>query len=107
MVYSYTGANYAANVTNAADGADVSGFYVTNTANNVNAYVNGDGMSTAPGGFAKGDWFKMTVNVVKADDTTARWTNILPTTAPTTRPTTITSTHGNGLTSASSVKSRK
>lgn len=71
VVYSYTGANYAANVTNAADGADVSGFYVTNTANNVNAYVNGDGMSTAPGGFAKGDWFKMTVNVVKADDTTA------------------------------------
>lgn len=71
VVYSYTGANYAANVTNAADGADVSGFYVTNTANNVNAYVNGDGMSTAPGGFAKGDWFKMTVNVVKADNTTA------------------------------------
>lgn len=71
VVYSYTGANYAANVTNAVDGADVSGFYVTNTANNVNAYVNGDGMSTAPGGFAKGDWFKMTVNVVKADDTTA------------------------------------
>lgn len=53
VVYSYTGANYAANVTNAADGADVSGFYVTNTANNVNAYVNGDGMSTAPGGFAR------------------------------------------------------
>ena len=69
VVYSYSGADYAVNVTNSADGDNVSGFYVTNTANNVNSYVNGDGMSTVPGGFATGDWFKMVVNVVKADGT--------------------------------------
>lgn len=69
VVYSYSGAGYAVTVTNNNGGDNVSGFYVTNTANNVNAYVNGDGMSTVAGGFKKGDWFKMVVNVVKADDT--------------------------------------
>ncbi len=71
VLYSYSGSTYAIHVSNSADGDDVTGFYVTNTANNANAYVNGDGMSTKAGGFETGDYFLMNVNVTKADNTTA------------------------------------
>lgn len=70
VAYSYTGASYAITVANAEDGDEVSGFYVTNTANNVNAYVNGDGMSTQSGGFVQGDYFKMVINAEFADGST-------------------------------------
>ena len=71
VLYSYTGSPYAIHVSNATDGDDVTGFYVTNTANNAKAYVDGDGMSTKAGGFETGDYFFMNVNVTKADNTTA------------------------------------
>ncbi|MCR5078037.1 MAG: DUF4465 domain-containing protein [Prevotella sp.] len=41
------------------------GFYVTNSAWNVNAYLKGDGMTE--GGFKTGDWCKLTVYGVKDD----------------------------------------
>ncbi len=69
VLYSYAGSTYAIHVSNATDGDNVEGFYVTNTANNANAYINGDGMSTKAGGFETGDYFLMTVYVTKADGT--------------------------------------
>ena len=44
------------------------GFWYTNEAWTVDAILNGDGMS--PGKFEESDWFKCTVTVTKADDTT-------------------------------------
>lgn len=42
------------------------GFYVTNSAWNVNAYTEGDGMT--PGAFGTGDWCKLTIYGVKDGD---------------------------------------
>ena len=51
-------------------GAEViSGMYVTNSAWNVNAYAEGDGMT--PGAFTTGDWCKLTIIGTHADDTKA------------------------------------
>lgn len=54
-------------VLNKPDGDIISGFYVTNTANNVKAYNEGDGMT---GKFEAGDWCKLTVTGHHADGTT-------------------------------------
>ena len=52
------------------DGAQViSGMYVTNSAWNVSAYTEGDGMT--PGAFTTGDWCKLTITGTHADATTA------------------------------------
>lgn len=55
---------------------DARGFFVTNTANNVRSYLNGDGMSkdadgtyTGDKGFTTGDWCKLTVYGSKDDQT--------------------------------------
>lgn len=55
-------------VMNKPEGDIVSGFYVTNTANNVKAYNEGDGMT---GKFVTGDWCKLTVTGHHADGTTS------------------------------------
>lgn len=55
------------NVTNKADGDVISGCYVTNTAWAEDAILNGDGMSTVPGGFAQGDYFKLTAKGLDKD----------------------------------------
>lgn len=47
-------------VTNHAEGDSIRGCYLTNTAWVEDAILNGDGMSTVPGGFAEGDYFKLT-----------------------------------------------
>lgn len=55
-------------VLNRQEGETVSGFYVTNTANNAKAYEEGDGMT---GKFEAGDWCKLTVTGYHADGTTS------------------------------------
>ena len=47
----------------------ISGMYVTNSAWNVYAYTVGDGMT--PGAFATGDWCKLTITGIHADDSQA------------------------------------
>lgn len=47
-------------VTNKAEGDSIRGCYITNTAWVKDAILNGDGMSTVPGGFAKGDYLTLT-----------------------------------------------
>ncbi len=54
-------------VLSSADGAVVPGFYVTNSANNVNAYLNGDGMTDA---FTTGDSFTLVVTGYNGTETT-------------------------------------
>ena len=52
------------------DGATiVSGMYLTNSAWNVSAYTEGDGMT--PGAFTTGDWCMLTITGTHADETTA------------------------------------
>lgn len=46
-------------VLNKADGDSIRGFYITNAAVAVNAFVNGDGMT--PGAFTTGDYLKLTI----------------------------------------------
>ena len=55
-------------VMNKPEGEVVGGFYVTNTANNVKAYTEGDGMT---GKFEAGDWCKLTITGYRADGTSA------------------------------------
>lgn len=55
-------------VMNKPEGDVLSGFYVANAAANVNAYLNGDGMT---GKFEAGDWCKLTVTGHHADGTTS------------------------------------
>ena len=50
-------------------GKEISGMYVTNTANNVKAYTEGDGMT--PGAFQTGDWCLLTITGTCTDDTKA------------------------------------
>ncbi|MBR4388735.1 MAG: M6 family metalloprotease domain-containing protein [Prevotella sp.] len=50
-------------------GKKISGMYVTNSANNVKAYTEGDGMT--PGAFTTGDWCLLTVTGTLTDDTKA------------------------------------
>ena len=57
---------HSIDVTNAATDS-VSGFYITNTAWVKDAVLNGDGMSTDPDGFKKGDFFKVTVTGEASD----------------------------------------
>ena len=57
-------------VLNNAEGDVIRGFYVANAAWTKDAILNGDGLSTVPGGFAKGDYLKLTVTGTKADGTT-------------------------------------
>ncbi len=59
-VDSYIGATYLT-VTNNTDGDNVKGMWVTNSAWVMDCIKNGDGYSSVPGGFAKDDWFKLTV----------------------------------------------
>ena len=47
----------------------ISGMYVTNSAWNVSAYLNGDGMT--PGAFTTGDWCLLTITGTHADESTA------------------------------------
>lgn len=54
-------------VLNKPDGDVISGFYLTNSANNVKAYLEGDGMT---GKFVKGDWCKLTITGHLADGST-------------------------------------
>lgn len=61
----------AATVTSNDDGETIEGMWVTNNAWVVDAVLNGDGMSTQPGGFAKDDYLKLTVTGTHADDTTS------------------------------------
>lgn len=56
----YYGANYLT-VTHREDGDVVPGMWFTNTAWVMDAVKNGDGYSQEPGGFAKDDWYKVTV----------------------------------------------
>ena len=53
-----------------AKGAQLKGFWYTNSSYTAHAIENGDGMSTVPGGFTKDDWFKCIVTGMKADSTT-------------------------------------
>lgn len=53
----------------AEEGMNLTGFYLTNSAWNVDAYINGDGMTD--GGFTNGDWCKLTIYAVLADNTTS------------------------------------
>lgn len=46
-------------VVNNPEGEQLTGFYITNAAVTVNAFINGDGTTT--GGFAKGDFFKLKI----------------------------------------------
>ena len=46
-------------VLNNPEGEQLNGFYITNAAVTVNAFVNGDGMTE--GGFTTGDYFKLTI----------------------------------------------
>lgn len=46
-------------VLNNADGDSIRGFYITNAAVTVNAFLNGDGIT--PGAFEKGDYLKLTI----------------------------------------------
>lgn len=46
-------------VLNKADGDSIRGFYITNAAVTVNAFLNGDGIT--PGAFEKGDYLKLTI----------------------------------------------
>ena len=55
---SYTGVDAVA----LKEAAVVPGMYVNNTAWVVDAIVNGDGMSTVPGGFTADDYFKLTIS---------------------------------------------
>lgn len=53
-------------VMNKPEGEEITGFYVTNTANNAKAYNEGDGMT---GKFEEGDWCKLTITGHHADGT--------------------------------------
>lgn len=55
-------------VMNKPTGDIIPGFYVTNTANNVRAYEEGDGMT---GRFVDGDWCKLTVTGAHVDGTSS------------------------------------
>lgn len=55
-------------VLNKPEGEVIRGFYLTNSANNVKAYLEGDGYT---GKFEAGDWCKLTVTGMHADSTTA------------------------------------
>lgn len=48
---------------------EISGFYITNSAWNVKAYLEGDGQTD--GCFATGDWCKLTITATRSDNTTA------------------------------------
>ena len=74
VAYVYGGIPHSVDVTNAVDGDEVRGFYVTNTAWVKNAVLNGDGMSTNPGGFAKGDYLRLKITGEKADKSTSSQT---------------------------------
>ena len=56
-------------VMNKENGDNIRGFYVTNTAWVYDAVKKGDGMSNEPGGFKKGDYFKLIIKGKKADNT--------------------------------------
>lgn len=56
----YIGSSYIT-VTNNAEGAVIPGMWVTNSAWVMDCILNGDGLSTVPGGFAAGDYFKVTI----------------------------------------------
>lgn len=70
VAYTYGGATV--DVLGSEDGQTVSGFYVNNSAWAVDAFVNGDGMTT--GSFTTGDWFLLTITGTKADGTSAEKT---------------------------------
>lgn len=55
-------------VLNKPEGVIVPGFYLTNTANNVKAYEEGDGIT---GEFRDGDWCKLTVTGIHLDGSTS------------------------------------
>lgn len=57
-------------LTSNAEGDTVPGISLANTAWVRNAILNGDGMSSQEGGFAKDDWFKLTLTGTRADNTT-------------------------------------
>lgn len=59
-VDSYLGATYLT-VTNKTEGDRVAGMWLTNSAWVMDAIKNGDGLSTVPGGFAKDDYFKVSI----------------------------------------------
>ena len=56
-------------VMNKENGDNIRGFYITNTAWVYDAVKKGDGMSNEPGGFKKGDYFKLIIKGKKADNT--------------------------------------
>lgn len=66
--YVYDNIPHSISVTNATDGDTIRGFYVTNSAWVKNAVINGDGMSTKPGGFEEGDYLKLIVDGRRSDD---------------------------------------
>jgi len=57
---SYVGATYLT-VTNRAEGDIIPGMWLTNSAWVMKAVKEGDGLSTVPGGFAKDDYYKVTI----------------------------------------------
>lgn len=59
----------AVTLSNAPGGQTVPGLWLTNNAWTYDAVINGDGMSDVPGGFAKGDYYKVTITGEKADKT--------------------------------------
>lgn len=56
----YMGSSYIT-VTNDAEGMVVPGMWLTNSAWVMDCILNGDGLSTEPGGFTDGDYFKVTI----------------------------------------------
>lgn len=72
-----SGKNYAVWYDNSYNGGSkvtldapstITGFYVTNTTSVVDAIINGDGMSTVPGGFQNGDKLQLVVTGYDASD---------------------------------------
>lgn len=59
-VDSYVGATYLT-VTNKTEGDKIAGMWLTNSAWVMDAIRNGDGLSSVPGGFAKDDYFKVSI----------------------------------------------
>ena len=57
-------------LSNTEEGDTVYGISLTNSAWVKDAILNGDGMSTAEGGFKQGDWLKLTLTATRADNTT-------------------------------------
>lgn len=57
-------------LTSNAEGDTVPGISLVNTAWVKDAVLNGDGMSSQAGGFAKDDWFKLTLTGTRADNST-------------------------------------